>query len=134
MLTTYDSNSVSVYRNSEGFHIISFPHETYRNDSLKFYFRYLDWSRNLQYNLRPDLIDPFDANQCYIEGVGRFTRTGYSITPQRMDVQVAYGMVYLGKDFSTGKKQIVLCNCKGKIYPSAVFYESFYTGRFTLPN
>lgn len=136
MLSTYDSNSVNVYKNPEGYYIISLAHETYRNDSLKFYFRYLDWSKNLQYDLQPEdpvyLTLPFNGNQCYVAGAGRFIRSGF-ITPTRMPIDMGTGKVYLRKDIITGKKEIILCNCKGNLDLGSFDYESFFTGRFTLP-
>jgi hypothetical protein len=51
-----------------------------------------------------------------------------------MDIEMESGSIYLGKDAATGKKEIVLCGCKGKLYIGTLYYQGTYTGRFTLKN
>jgi hypothetical protein len=135
MLSAYDSLSATTYKTSSGLIAISIANAYIKSDSLTFYFKYVDWSKKLKYELKYEnnivSPQPMSLNQCFAMGQGSFTRIGYT-NPYKFDLEMYSGSVYLGIDAATGKKEIVLCSCNGKIFDFGFEYGAVYTGRFTL--
>ena len=133
MLTYYDSSSVNMYTTPTGLTAISFKNKNL-NDSFTFYFKYLDFTRKLRYDIK--YIDPQNPgymgfNEVYAEGWGYYTRVSASNL-----TSLAYltsGYIYVGTDAATGKKEIVLCNCSGKMtFWSSNYENAVFEGRFTI--
>jgi hypothetical protein len=136
MISTYDSTSAKMYKSAQGYTVVSFANLSSPLDSMKLYFRYMDWTKNLEYQFQSQnpLISgtPLNFNQCYGEGYGEFVRVNYGLYP--LGFKITSGSVFLRKDPATGKKEIVLCSCGGMAEDQGFEYGATFTGRFTLPN
>lgn len=132
MLTYYDSTSVNMYTTPTGLTAISFNNKNL-NDSFTFYFKYLDFTRKLRYDIKT--IDPQNPgnmgfNEVYAEGWGYFTR--FSASTLTSFAYLTSGYIYVGTDAATGKKEIVLCNCSGKMSYFSNEENAVFEGRFTI--
>lgn len=133
MITYYDSTSVNMYKTATGLTAISFKN-TSLNDSFTFYFKYLDFTKKLRYDIR--YIDPLNPgtvnlNEVYAEGWGYYTRVSASILTSF--AYLTSGYIYVGTDAATGKKEIVLCNCSGKMtFWGSSYEDAVFEGRFTI--
>ena len=136
MISTYDSSSAKMYKSAQGYTVVSFANLSWPLDSMKLYFRYMDWTKNLKYELQSkDPLTsgvPLNFNQCYSEGYGEFIRVNYGKYP--LGFKITSGSVFLRKDPATGKKEIVLCSCGGRAEDQGFETSATFTGRFTLPN
>lgn len=136
MISTYDSSSAKMYKSAMGYTVVSFANLSSPLDSMRLYFRYVDWTKNLKYELQsqdPRVSSaPLNFNQCYGVGYGEFVRVNYGLYP--LGFKITSGSVFLRKDPATGKKEIVLCSCGGMAEDQGFEYGATFTGRFTLPN
>lgn len=134
---TYDSTDVRIYKTSSGLTAISFTNLYSRSDSLNFYFKYIDFTKKLKYQLinETNVTSPkaMELNQCFALGSGVFTGINFNIN-YPLDIFISRGEVYLGVDAATGKRELALCDCSGTIIDIIRQNGAIYTGRFTLNN